>query len=276
MKLKIPNNKTSLCISLASFPGNTGSKLHNSGYKILNLNYIYLPIKCSNYNKALNIIKSLEFKGCSLSMPLKQKLLNNLDKLDIISHKTGSVNTILKKKNKLYGFNTDYYALHRLLKEKKLNIKESKILILGNGGAAKTSYEVIKDLKFKIVYLSSRNIKKYKDWKLDKKHKLVKWKNRNSTNANILINATPIGMKNATIEKIPIFVSALHKFHRIIDFTVNEEKNALQKNSQKFKIDYTSGFVLSFYQGIKQFNLYTNRKINEKKLMKILKFKMFF
>ncbi|MDB4231328.1 hypothetical protein N9807_01030 [Candidatus Pelagibacter sp.] len=271
MKLKIPNNKTLLCISLASFPGNTGSKLHNSGYKILNLNYIYLPIKCADYNKALNIIKNLEFKGCSLSMPLKQKLLNNLDELDIISKKTGSVNTILRKKNKLYGFNTDYYALHRLLKEKKLNIKNSKILILGNGGVARTSYEVVKDLRFKTVYLSSRNLKKYKGWKLKKTNKLIVWKKRNLTNANILINATPIGMKNVSIEKIPVSISSLKKFHKIIDFTVNEKKNNLEKKATELKIDYTSGYKLSFYQGLKQFNIYTKKKINEKKLMKIIK-----
>ena len=271
MKLETPNNKTLLCISLAKFPGNTGSKLHNSGYKILDLNYIYLPIKCADYNKALNIIKNLEFKGCSLSMPLKQKLLNNLDKLDTISQKTGSVNTILRKQNKLYGYNTDYYALHRLLKEKKLNTTNSKILILGNGGVARTSYEVVKDLKFTTVYLSSRNLKKYKDWKLKKQHKLIEWKKRNLTNANILINATPIGMKDATIEKLPVSVRAVKKFHKIIDFTVNEKKNNLEKNAIKFKIDYTSGYKLSFYQGIKQFNIYTGKKINEKKLMKLIK-----
>ena len=270
---KIPNNKTSLCISLASFPGNTGSKLHNSGYKILDLNYIYLPIKCANYNKALNIIKNLEFKGCSLSMPLKQKLLNSIDKLDAVSQKTGSVNTILKKKNKLHGFNTDYYALHRLLKEKKLNLENSKILILGNGGVAKSSYEVVKDLKFKTVYLSSRKLKKYKDWKLKKKHKLIEWKSRNSTSANILINATPIGMKNVTVEKTPVLLKVLKKFHKIIDFTVNENQNILEKNSKKLKIDYTSGNKLSFYQGIKQFSIYTGKKVNEKKLIKTLRFK---
>jgi len=271
MKLKTPNNKTLLCISLASFPGNTGSNLHNSGYKILGLNYIYLPIKCSNHNNALNIIKNLEFKGCSLSMPLKQKLLNSLDKLDTISKKTGSVNTILKKQNKLYGFNTDYYALQRLLKEKKLNLKNSIILILGNGGVARTSYEVVKDVGFKTVYLSSRNLKKYKDWELKKQHKLIEWKKRNLTNSNILINATPIGMKGATTEKIPVSARIVKKFHKIIDFTVNEKKNNLEKNAIKFKIDYTSGYKLSFYQGIKQFNIYTGKKINEEKLMKLIK-----
>ena len=108
MKFKVPNNKTSLCISLASIPGNTGSILHNSAYKLSGLNYIYIPIKCSNHYQAYNIIKNLNFKGCSLSMPLKQKLLDKIDYLDPISKKTKSINTILKKNEKLYGFNTDY------------------------------------------------------------------------------------------------------------------------------------------------------------------------
>ena len=84
---------------------------------------------------------------------------------------------------------------------KKLDIKKTRILLLGNGGVARTSYEVIKDLKFKFVYLSSRNINKYKNWKLKKNHKLIVWKNRNIINANTLINATPIGMNNVTKEK---------------------------------------------------------------------------
>ena len=75
-------------------------------------------------------------------------------------------------------------------------------------------------------------------------------------------------MKNVTMEKIPVSISSLKKFHKIIDFTVNEKKNILEKNAIKLKIDYTSGYKLSFYQGIKQFNIYTGKKINEKKLMK--------
>ena len=88
MKIKTPNNKTKLCISLSAFPGNTGSRLHNSSYNLLNLNYIYLPLKCKSTSKASFIIKNLEFKGCSLSMPFKQKLINKVDYLDKISKGT--------------------------------------------------------------------------------------------------------------------------------------------------------------------------------------------
>ena len=98
MKLINPNNKTQFCFSLAAYPGNTGAKLHNTAYKILNLNYIYLPIRCKSNFKANNILKNLEFKGCSLSMPFKQSLTKKLDILDKIAKKTGSINTVLKKK----------------------------------------------------------------------------------------------------------------------------------------------------------------------------------
>mgnify|MGYP006125696103 FL=1 len=274
MKFKIPNNKTSLCISLAAIPGNSGSLLHNSAYKLTGLNYIYIPIKCSNHHEAYKILKNLNFKGCSLSMPLKQKLINKIDYLDIISKKTKSVNTVLKKKNKLYGFNTDYYSLNKIIKNKKLNKTKTKILILGNGGVAQTSYHVVKDLKFNNIYLSSRNPKRYKDWKLGKNCKTIEWKNRNKIKVNILINATPIGMSNATKEKTPVSISFIKKLNTIIDFTINKKKNTLEKNSKKLKKEYLSGKILSFYQGAKQFSIYTNKKVNEKKLIKILKYKI--
>ena len=271
MKFKGPNNKTSLCISLASIPGNTGSILHNSAYKLTGLNYIYIPIKCSDHHQAHKILKNLNFKGCSLSMPLKQKLLDKIDYLDPISKRTQSINTILKKNEKLYGFNTDYYALNRLLKENKLSKTKTKILILGNGGVAKTSYEVIKDLKFENINLSSRNFKRYSDWKIDKKIKIFKWINRNKIDANVLVNATPIGMDKATKEKTPVSISLIKKLDIIIDFTINKNQNTLEKNSKKLKKKYLSGKILSFYQGIKQFNIYSNKMINEKKLIEIIK-----
>ena len=267
MQLKIPNNKTSLCISLAAFPGNTGSKLHNFGYKILKLNFLYLPLKCKNKKEALNIIKNLKFTGCSLSMPLKQKLTKYIHNLDKISKVTGSVNTILKKKNKLYGFNTDYYALKRLIKEKKINYLNSRVILLGNGGVAKTSFQVLKDLKFKHVFLSSRNKTKYKDWNLNKNFKIINWSQKNKTKTNVLINATSIGMRS---KKSPISDSAIINNNIIVDFPINPQKNSLEIKSKKFKIDYVSGYLLSFYQGIKQFNIYTGKLINEKKLKKYI------
>lgn len=45
-----PNKSTKLCISISRNPGTSGSKFHNTGYKLLNLNYIYVPLKFDNLN----------------------------------------------------------------------------------------------------------------------------------------------------------------------------------------------------------------------------------
>ncbi len=267
MKLINPNNKTQFCLSLAAYPGNTGAKLHNTAYKILNLNYIYLPIRCTSNFKATNILKNLEFKGCSLSMPFKQSLTKKLDTLDKIAKKTGSINTILKKRGKLYGFNTDYYALNRVFKEKEIDLKKMSVLLLGNGGVAKTSFELLKSLKVKKIFLSSRNLKRYSKWKIFKNVEIIKWTKRNNLRTDILINATPIGMLGNKI-KSPLDISSIKKFKLIVDFTVNKKKNLLERSAKKFKIDFISGIKISFYQGIKQFKIYTGRNINEKKLIK--------
>ena len=47
MKIKI-NKDTKIFVSVSKLPGNTGSLLHNYGYKFLNIDAIYFPIKCNS------------------------------------------------------------------------------------------------------------------------------------------------------------------------------------------------------------------------------------
>ena len=78
-------------------------------------------------------------------------------------------------------------------------------------------------------------------------------------------------MSKATKEKSPVSISFIKKLDTIIDFTINKKVNTLEKNSKKLKKKYLSGKILSFYQGIRQFSIYTNKTVNEKKLIKIIK-----
>ena len=114
-----PNKDTKIFFSMAINPGNTGAKLHNSLFKILELNNIYLPLKVKNNTVAKNILKNFNFSGCSLSMPFKESLISVIDKLDKSASETKSINTVLNKNNKLIGFNTDYYAAVKILKKLK-------------------------------------------------------------------------------------------------------------------------------------------------------------
>lgn len=265
-----PNKDTKIFISMAAKPGNTGATLHNSLFKILKLNNIYLPLKVEKIHQAKKILNNLNFQGCSLSMPFKEKLINFVDKLDINAKKIGSINTILRKNSKLIGYNTDYYASKKILKDQKL-LKNYKILILGCGGVAKAILHSVIDLKFKKIFLSSRNKYKFNKINIKKKITFLEWKNRGKVKFDVIINTTPLGMFGNLSNKIPINISKKFLPRLIYDLPVNHKGNLLYNFAKKNKIKYISGLESSYYQGIKQFEIYNNIKVNLKNIKKYIK-----
>ena len=251
------NNKTKLFLSISSTPGNTGSKFHNFYYKKLKLNNVYVPIKLNNLSN-INFLKDNDsIGGFSVSMPFKEKIIQYIDKLDKISKKTKSVNTVKVEKNKFFGFNTDYYGVKEILKKYKIRNKKS-VLLLGNGGMANTIRVLLNDLKFKNINYSSRNKKKYSKWKIKKKF-IINWNGKDTSKKyDLLINATPLGMWNKNI--LPIPEKKLNNFKIFLDCAVNNNSK-LKKASKILKKKYISGSELTKYQAKYQFKIYTGKNI---------------
>ena len=264
------NKNTKVYISVSKFPGNTGSRLHNTGYKFLNLNCIYIPFKCENEKELKSLIVNKNFKGISVSMPFKSKVIKFLNSIDISSKKTGAVNTIVRNQDHLKGFNTDFKALKKIMFIKKIRIKDC--LLLGNGSTSKTSYEALKDLNIKKIYLSSRNKKKYKLWKVRKSDQIYSWNKRNLIKSDLLVNCTPLGMTH--IDKLPkkFIKKDQHKY--VIDFPINK-KNKLSILAKKLKISYIGGLEISFYQGLEQFKIYTKKNLSFDKIKKKLNYNFY-
>ena len=102
--------------SISSKPGKFGKTLHNRLYSIFNLNYNYLPlsVKKEEFGEYVKIFReNKNIYGCGVSMPFKAEAINYMDQLDLASKKIGNINTIIKKKNLLKGFNTDYLAIKK-------------------------------------------------------------------------------------------------------------------------------------------------------------------
>lgn len=263
-----PNKDTKIFISMSTNPGNTGALLHNSLFKVFKLNNVYLPLKITNIDQAKQILNNFNFQGCSLSMPYKEKLINFVDSLEANAKKIGSINTILKKKNKLIGYNTDYFASKKILKKVKLS-KTSNILVLGSGGVAKAILHSVIDLKFTNIFLSSRNKDKFNRINIKKKITFLPWKDKSKLNSDIVINTTPLGMFGKLEKKVPINISKKYLPKLIYDLPINIKGNFLYKFAKKHKIKYVSGLKSSYFQGIKQFEIYNNVKVNHKILKKI-------
>ena len=257
MKIKI-NKDTKIFVSVSKLPGNTGSLLHNYGYKILNINAIYFPIKCNSEKELKNILKIKKFGGISVSSPFKSKVIKFLSSTDKTVKFTQSVNTILRKKNNLKGFDTDYYAFKKILSKINLSKKDS-ICLFGNGSIGRSIFKYLKKKKLNKIYLSSRNKKKYKDWELNLNNQIIEWNKRHKIKSKLLINSTKIGMPSIN-PNIPISEKSVKNFQIFFDLPINNVSK-LKILCRKYNKKYISGIEMSLYQGIRQFEIYTGKKL---------------
>ena len=93
---------------------------------------------------------------------------------------------------------------------------------------------------------------------------------KKSIASDILINCTPMGMKNMNI--LPLKVNSNKQFKYIIDLPINKN-TALSKIAKKFNINYIDGQQISLLQGIEQFRIYNGKKLFFNKMKKILNYK---
>lgn len=201
-------------------------------------------------------------------MPYKEKVISYMDKISKEAVAIKSVNTILNSQNKLIGFNTDFDSVIWALKKLHLS-KNTKVLLLGFGGMAKTFLEGLRKINLQDVYIATRKPLKSKILNI------VKWKHRHDIDPDLLINATPIGMKNTKSEMI-INLNKQKNLKYLIDVVSNPTNTKITQKAIKKRIVTIKGVELALMQAKRQFEIYTNRtapiEIMKKKLLNLNKY----
>jgi len=109
---------TRLCISLAARPSNIGTRFHNYLYDELGLDYLYKAFTTTDIAAAIGGVRALGIRGCSVSMPFKEDVLELVDEVEQSARAIHSVNTIVNDVSvpggRLTAANTDYLAVQRL------------------------------------------------------------------------------------------------------------------------------------------------------------------
>jgi len=125
--------------------------IHNKVLALSQKNGVY--VKISLLKKELPLffekIKTLSFKGISVTMPFKEKVGRVLKE----KKKPFPINTLVKKNKKWTGYNTDGIGALAAL-EKRILLKDKTIIILGAGGAAKAIALAVLKRKANVIILN--------------------------------------------------------------------------------------------------------------------------
>ncbi|PWC04059.1 shikimate dehydrogenase [Agromyces badenianii] len=111
--------------------------LHRAAYEYLGLPWQYTAIEMDGARLGAFIQElDSEWRGLSLTMPLKQDVLPLLDHVDGVAVLAGAANTVLLDGDARRGFNTDVGGIVRTLQEAGLRDVSHGVLIGGGATAA--------------------------------------------------------------------------------------------------------------------------------------------
>jgi len=241
--------------------GLLGERLSHSYSKIIHEKFCLYKYNLHSVNsrEVKNILSTKKFNGLNVTIPYKKTVIPYCDELDITAKNIGSVNTlVVNKNNYLKGYNTDYFGLKYTIDRSNISLKNKKVLILGNGGTSKTAAALATDLKAKEILIVS--IIGDLNYKTVYEH----------TNAEIIINTTPVGMFPNNGEKL-ININRFKNLIGLIDVIYNPFYTSLLLEAKKHKIPVAGGLPMLVAQAKASAELFKEIELNDSLIEKIIK-----
>ena len=243
--------------------------IQNAAFEALKLDAVFLAFKVttSEAENAIRGMRGLGVRGLNVTMPDKSAVIPFLDEMDETAKFLDSVNTILNDNGKLRGFSTDGAGAHRALEENGVTLSSKKLVLLGAGGAAKAiAYTLAKEVN-ELVLLNRTPAKTDALAKAinQKFHKKVTSGplspsaiQQNLQTADILINATSVGMHPHAVESL-VKPEWLKPSLSVMDIVYNPLETKLAKDAKAAGAHVISGVETLIYQGAASFEIWTGK-----------------
>jgi shikimate dehydrogenase len=227
-------------------------------------------------------LKKPQNLGANITVPHKEAVLLLLDEIDDLARSIGAVNTIVKKDDKLVGFNTDAYGfIEALDKEGHFDPEGKRVVILGAGGVAravgftlvqrKVASLAITDGIFERARALAENLTKYikvtssSSKGFEQEATAFQWRSLSSaetfTNCDLIIHCTTIGMKHSSQEgQSSLSLEVIPKGVLVYDVVYNPWLTPLLRLAKKAGANILGGLPMLVYQGAASFKLWTERE----------------
>ncbi len=241
--------------------------IHNTLFKEMHLNNIYVPFRVDKIGEFIREFRALDVKGYSVTIPHKESVINHLDAIDPMAGKIRAVNTVVNKNGQLVGYNTDCKAAIQALEDvyqasgmdaKNDRLKGRRVTLLGAGGASRAIAFGLQERGAQVTVVN-RNYERAQSLAGDVGCFSKKSDDLPSLEADILINATPVGMF-PEVNETPIDRGLLKPGMIVFDTIYNPMETRLLREAKSQGCKIIGGLPMFVNQAAAQFELWTGLK----------------
>jgi len=239
----------------------------NTAFRRETVNAVYLALQTAKADDLFKLVKDIPIQGLSVTMPLKQDVIPMLERTDPLSAKIGAVNTIARMPDgKFYGFNTDVQGIVGPI-ERRLSLKDAKVLVLGAGGAARAAVFGCRD-KGAEVFILNRTPETAAKLAKQSGAKVIKREAVAKTQFDVIINATSVGM--AGIKAAQILTPEDLNTRIVFDLVYNPIETPLLRMARQKGITVITGVEMFVQQGARQFEIWTGKPAPEEEMLRVV------
>lgn len=231
--------------------------MHNAAFRHCGLDYVYVTfeVEATAVRQAVDGIRGLGLAGVNVTKPLKTDVLPFLDEVSDEARRIGSVNTIVNRSGRLAGASTDGAGLLRALGEKGIDVRDSRVLILGAGGAARAACDLARQAGAGSIAIAARNAARARDTARVGSASVVSLASRELGpalgNADLVINAIPTDLV--------LDGDWFRADQFVYDTRYDQAETALIRCARSRGAGTSNGIDMLLFQGAASFEIWTGR-----------------
>jgi shikimate dehydrogenase len=255
--------------------------MHTAALRALRMDALYtaFDVPPRFLRSVLDALILAGVEGLNVTVPLKERIVPLLDRVDPTAQAVGAVNTVAIRRGRTVGYNTDVAGFTRALTEAlRVDGRGRRVLLLGAGGAARAVGWALLALGPARIWVANRTP--------SRAARLVRWLraarpvnrsggavrppteisavsyqpaalSRMLPVVDLVINATSLGL--GTTDPLPVDAQALHRRLSVFDLVYRRPTTAFVQAARRRGALAIDGLPMLLYQGAESLRLWLGR-----------------
>ncbi len=240
--------------------------LHNAAFLFLGLDctYIAYRIPKGELESGVESLKKINISGFNVTIPHKVDMMKFLNEIDSECKLVGATNTVINNEGHLKGYNTDVDGFLAPIKKRKIDSKDSDVLLIGAGGAARAIIVGFSKEKVRKITIANRTrerteelIRFVHNLGLESDYLDLQAAGDVANKYKFVVNATSVGLKGVGC---PISTKNINRDSIVYDIVYVPVETPLIEQSKNQGATIIYGWEMLLAQAMKSFEIWTNKQ----------------